>query len=443
MKKVIITIIAVIVVASLMVACLAGCNETTNNGTTNNGTNSGTNNGTNSGTNSDTNKYEGFKVGLICLHDKNSTYDKNFINAMEEVQRELGLTNDQVIIKTGIPEGIECFNAAEEMVSNGCKVIIADSFGHEQYMIQAAKKYSNVLFCHATGTKAHTEKLPNYVNAFASIYEGRYLAGVVAGMKLAELVAQGKPAKVGYIGAFTYAEVISGYTSWFLGVRSIVPNVTMDVTFTGSWYDETAENNAAKMLIETKGCSLISQHADSMGAPNACEEAGVPNVSYNGSTAAACPDTFLVSSRINWAPYYKYVIDAKIAGKTTADIGYDYTGTIETGSVQLTDLGTAVAEGTAAKLAEVKAGLADGSIKVFDTSKFTVTTRVGDVETSGPLTTYKADVDDMVGDDGKSDYVHETEVIANGEFQESKFRSAPYFDLTIDGINLLDTNYGD
>lgn len=419
MKKTLLTLVAIMFVVAIMLTCFVGCNETNNDGS-----------------NTATLSLSNIKVGLITLHDKNSTYDKNFIVAMEEVQRELGLSNDQVIIKSGIPEGTECFDAAEELVAAGCNVIIADSFGHEAYMIQAAKKYPNTLFCHATGTKAHTEKLANYVNAFASIYEGRYLAGVVAGLKLQELVAQGKAAKVGYIGAFTYAEVISGYTSWFLGVRSIVPQATMDVTFTGSWYDETAENNAAKKLI-AGGCVLISQHADSMGAPNACEEAGVPNVSYNGSTKASCPDTFLVSSRINWAPYYKYVIDAKIQGKTTADIGYDYTGTIATGSVQLTELGDAVAAGTAEKLAEVKAAIAAGTTKVFATNTFTVTTRVGDVETSGPLTTYLADVDDM------GDYVGETEAIANGEFQESKFRSAPYFDLTIDGINLLDVNYGD
>lgn len=420
MKKKVISIVAILLVIAVLASCMvifAACGEKTNT--------------------DDTKTEDTFKVGLICLHDKNSTYDKNFINAMEEVQKELGLSNEQVIIKTGIPEGTECFDAAEEMVAAGCKVIIADSFGHEQYMIQAAKKYPNVMFAHATGTKAHTEKLANYVNAFASIYEGRYLAGVVAGLKLQELVAQGKAAKVGYVGAFTYAEVMSGYTSWFLGVRSIVPEATMEVTFTGSWYDETAENNAAKNLI-SRGAVLISQHADSMGAPNACEEAGIPNVSYNGSTIASCPDTFLVSSRINWAPYYKYIIEAKKAGKTTADIGYDYVGTVATGSVQLTDLGTAVAAGTQTKLDEVKAGLANGTIKVFDTSKFTVTKKDSDGnDVSAPVTSYLADVDDF------GDYQGETEVIANGEFQESKFRSAPYFDLEIDGITLLDRNYGD
>ena len=252
--------------------------------------------------------FSNIKIGMLCLHDKNSTYDRNFIEAMEEVQRELGLSDSQVIIKTGIHESDECYQQAKDLVDKGCNIVFADSFGHESHMIRAAKENPTVLFAHATGTMAHTEDLPNFVNAFASIYEGRYLAGVAAGMKLNEMIEAGKfeakDAKMGYVGAYTYAEVISGYTSFYLGAKSVCPTVTMDVQFTGSWYDETGEKEAANLLIG-KGCKLISQHADSMGAPNACETAKVPNVSYNGSTFSACPDTFIVSSRINWAPYYK------------------------------------------------------------------------------------------------------------------------------------------
>ena len=118
---------------------------------------------------------------------------------------------------------------------------------------------------------------------------------------------------MGYVGAYTYAEVISGYTSFFLGARSVCPSVTMEVTFTGSWYDETAEKEGANKLIED-GCVLISQHADSMGAPTACETAGVPDVSYNGSTESACPNTFIVSSRIDWAPYFEYAMGCVASG---------------------------------------------------------------------------------------------------------------------------------
>ena len=372
----------------------------------------------------DNNEVTDFKVGFIMLHDENSTYDLNFINAAKEACETLGV---EYTIVTNVPEGQECYDKAAELADAGCNIIFADSFGHEDYMIQAAKDFPDVQFCHSTGTKAHTEGLSNYHNAFASIYEGRYLAGVAAGMKLNEMIANGEftadEAKIGYVGAFTYAEVISGYTSFFLGARSVCPTATMEVTFTGSWYDETAEKEGANKLI-ANGCKLISQHADSMGAPTACETKGVPNVSYNGSTAAACPNTFLVSSRIDWTPYFKHAIECTRDGKA---IEADWTGTIGTGSVVLTDMGSAIAEGTEKAVEDAKKELEAGTRQVFDVSTFTVGGQ--------SLSSYQADVDTDPA------YTPDTEVIENGAFQESKFRSAPYFDLRIDGINLLDEAY--
>ena len=368
------------------------------------------------------------KLGFIFLHDENSTYDLNFMNGAKEACAALGLTEDQYIFRTNIPEGQECYDAACELADAGCNIIFADSFGHEDYMIQAAQEFPEVQFCHATGTKAHTQGLSNYHNAFAAIYEGRYLAGVAAGMKLNEMIEAGQftaeEAKMGYVGAFTYAEVVSGYTSFYLGAKSVCPTVTMEVTFTGSWYDETAEKEGANKLI-ANGCKLISQHADSMGAPTACETAGVPNVSYNGSTVAACPNTFIVSSRINWAPYYEYVVNCVKNGEA---IAADWTGTIATGSVVLTDVNEqAAAAGTADKIAEVKADIESGKVHVFDTATFTVDGKT--------LDSYLADVDT------DPDYTPDTEVIENGYFNESAKRSAPYFDLKIDGITLLDTAF--
>ena len=365
------------------------------------------------------------KVGFIFLHDENSTYDKNFIVAAKAACEEL---NVEYVMKTNIPESAKCQEAAEDLIDQGCNIIFADSFGHESYMIEVAKENPDVQFCHATGTRAHTEGLANYSNAFASIYQGRYLAGVAAGLKLNEMIEAGKfmpdEAKMGYVGAFTYAEVISGYTSFYLGAKSVCPTVTMEVQFTGSWYDEAAEKEAATALINN-GCKLISQHADSMGAPTACETAGIPNVSYNGSTQAACPNTFIVSSRIDWTPYFKHIITCVQEGK---DIEDDWTGTLETGSVVLTDVNTAAAApGTAEKIEAVKADLIAGNVQVFDTATFTVGGQA--------LTSYKADVDT------DKDYTPDTEVIADGYFHESEYRSAPYFDLRIDGITLLNEKF--
>ncbi len=378
------------------------------------------------------------KVGFIFLHDENSTYDNNFMTGAEEACKKMGV---EILKKTNIPESNACYDAAADLVDKGCTVIFADSFGHEDYMIKAAKEFTNVQFCHATGTKAHTEKLSNYHNAFASIYEGRYLAGVAAGLKLNEMIAAGKfkaeEAKMGYVGAFTYAEVISGYTSFYLGAKYVCPTVTMEVQFTGSWYDEALEKEAANNLI-SKGCKLVSQHADSMGAPTACETAGVPNVSYNGSTVSACPNTFIVSSRINWEPYFEYMI--KCAQDGTA-IDTDWTGTLKTNSVVLTDVNEkAAAKGTQAKIDEVKAQLDAGTLHVFDTKTFTVTVdgdknKNAKVDADRHLTSYMADVDTDAA------YTADTEVVKDDYFHESESRSAPYFDVQIDGITLLNSKF--
>ena len=396
-----------LLLAAAMLLCFAGC---------------GTKD-TNSG--SDASE---LKVGFIFLHDEQSTYDKNFMDAAKAACEEM---NVGYVQKTQIPESKDCYDAAVELVEvEGCDIIFADSFGHESFLLDAAKKYPDVQFCHATGTQAHTAGVANFHNAFASIYEGRYLAGIAAGMKLNEMIDAGtitaEKAKMGYVGAFTYAEVMSGYTSFYLGAKSVCPSVTMDVKFTGSWYDEQKEKEAAQALI-AGGCVLISQHADSMGAPTACETAKVPNISYNGSTLAACPNTFIVSSRIDWTPYFKYMIGCVKDGKA---IDTDWTGTIATGSVVLTDVNEkAAAAGTADKIKEAKAKLEDGSLNVFDTANFTVK--------GEKLASYKADVDT------DANFEKDTEVVKDGIFEESKYRSAPYFDVEIDGITLLDRNYGD
>ena len=426
MKK----ILAIALVMVLAIGMLAGCGGKTNDTPTNTAAPSGSTETQqpSGGNETPTEPKSDIKVGFITLHDENSTYDLNFINAAKEACATLGISEENYFIYSNVPEGQECYNAAAELVDKGCTYIFADSFGHEDFMIEAAKEFPEVQFCHATGTKAHTEGLSNFHNAFASIYDGRYLAGVAAGMKLNEMIEAGEftadEAKMGYVGAYTYAEVVSGYTAFFLGARSVCPSVTMEVTFTGSWYDETAEKEGANKLIDN-GCKLISQHADSMGAPTACETAGIPNVSYNGSTIAACPNTFIVSSRIDWAPYFVYSIGAVMNGETTDT---DWCGSLETGSVVLTDINeTAAAAGTAEKVAEVREALVSGATHVFDVTTFTVD--------GAAIDSFMADVDTDPA------YTPDTEVVSDGYLHESTARSAPYFTLQIDGINLLDTAY--
>ena len=381
------------------------------------------------------------KAALIAIHGTDSPYDKNFIEAFETACRNKGLKEENYTIITDIPEDFECYNKAIYLADEGYDVIFADSFGHEAHMLKAAEEFPNVQFCHATGTNAHTAGVENYQNAFAAIYEGRYLTGVAAGLKLLEMYGDditAEEAKVGCVAAWPFAEVISGYTAFFLGVRSVVPNATMEVLYTNSWYDEIGEKVAAEILIAS-GCKLISQYADSMGASIACENAGIPNVAYNATTSK---NTFVVASKINWVPYFEYMLDCVINGK---DIDTDYTGTLATGSVEITVLGNAAAAGTQEILDAVKAELIAGTRKVFDCSTFTVNNAKADtsefsnayaitIDPDGHLTAYLADV---INDDL---YVGETDVIKteNGitYFAESEFRSAPYFNIVIDGITV-------
>ncbi len=400
MKKLVVLLLAVCLVFSVFTAC--GGDENQNKDVT----------------------MDNIKVGFIFLHDDKSTYDLNFYNAAKQAVKNLGLREDQVIIKFNIPESVECYNTAIDLVDQGCDVIFANSFGHEEHILAAAKENPNVQFCHATGTLAHTENVNNYQNAFASIYEGRFLAGIAAGMKLNQMIQENKitadQAVMGYVGAYPYAEVKSGYTAFYLGAKYICPSVTMMVDFTNDWYKPDAERDVANSLMD-RGAVLISQHADSLGAPSACEERKVPNVSYNGSTIDTCPQTFIVSSRIDWTPYFEFMVNSVVEGK---DIPADWTGTLATGSVALTDINTAAAApGTAEKIADVKAKLISGEVKVFDTNNFTVKNE--------KITSYQADVDT------DKDYTKDTEAIENGVFYESKHRSAPYFDIDIDGITIL------
>ena len=385
------------------------------------------------------------KIGVVLLHNETVGYDENFMLAIEAACDNLGIDKDKnLLMKKDIPEDSACYDACVELVEDGCDLIFADSFGHEEFVIKAAEEFPEVQFFHATGTNAKLAGLDNFHNAFASIYEGRYLAGVVAGLKLNELIESGaitaEQAKMGYISAKPYAECISGYTSYYLGARSVCPSATMVVTYTDSWADLALEQEAAKKLIK-EGVVLMSEHADTDGSPMACEDetkAGNPlyHVGYNINFNDIAPNANLVSSKIDWTPYFEYIFAAVANGE---EVEADYCGTLKTGSVRLTEYNDAnVTEEMKAKVEEVKEGLLDGSIKVFDTATFTVTPDRAEnafvtveVDAEGHLVSFTADA---VAD---ANFTPDTESVIDGEVAESLHRSAPYFNIIIDGIEIV------
>lgn len=367
---------------------------------------------------------DGFKVGVILVGDENEGYTYAHMEGIEAARVACGLEKDQIIYKYNIGENEACHQAAVDLVEQGCKIVFANSFGHESFLIQAAKEYPDVLFCHATGqTAAKQTDLKNIFNYFTAIYEARYVSGVVAGMKLKELMDNGTVTDphVGYVGAYPYAEVVSGYTAFFLGIQSIVPDAYMEVQYTNKWFDLTLEAEAANALM-ARGCVIIGQHADSTGAPSAIQAAhddgtypNVYSVGYNIDMLNVAPDVALTSPQNNWGAYYTYAIKTAMEGKEMQqDWCYGYIDE----AVQISQLGTACAEGTQEAVAAVIEKIKNGELHVFDCSTFTVN--------GEHLTSY----DKSYGFEG-------VELIWDGYFHESEVISAPLFDIRIDGITEL------
>lgn len=382
------------------------------------------------------------KIGVILVGDETEGYTLAHMDGIKAAAASMEIPDNQIIWKYKTPEDQTCYDAALDCIGQGCNLIISNSYGHQTYMVLAAEEYPDVTFVSMTGDFAALTGLDNFKNAFTKVYEARYVSGVVAGMKLAELLSNGELSaekqpnsfdadgnvKIGYVGAFDYAEVVSGYTAFFLGLRSIVPNVVMEVNYTNSWFDIDKEAAAAEALI-AKGCVIIGQHADSTGAPAATQkllDAGniCYSVGYNIDMLPTAPTAALTSPTNGWSVFYAELFTAVQNGEAfPANWAKGY----EADAVAVTELGSSCAAGTAEKVNEVVAAIKDGSLKVFDTATFTVN---GETVTTAPVDMTIMDWATMT-----VAYEGETyEAIVDGAFVESEFRSAPYFALRIDGI---------
>ena len=388
------------------------------------------------------------KIGVILVGDETETYTKAHIDGINEAAEKLGVPTDNIEWKERVAESEDCYDAAKALVADGCTLVISNSYGHQDYMKEAADEFTDVNFVSMTGDYAALSGDDNMHNYFTAVYESRYVSGVVAGMKVAELDANGEiPAegydadgnvKIGYVGAYPYAEVVSGYTAFYLGVQSVFPKVVMDVQYTNSWFDIEGEAAAADNLIK-RGCVIIGQHADSTGAPDTVEKAWqngqvVYSVGYNMSMLDVAADAALTSATNVWSVYYTELLDAVLKGEA---IPQDWSKGYDDGAVAITELGPKVAEGTEEKVKEVEAALKDGSLHVFDTSKFTVGGK--------QVTDEDATIDLSYMDYSTNTVVYEGEkksALATADdgttyFEESVLRSAPYFSLRIDGITEL------
>jgi len=405
MKKLIALVLAVFMLLSLVACDTAGAKDNTDEKTV--------------------------KVGLICIGDENDQgYTYNFIRGKEAATEALAAKgiNVEWVVKYNILENSGCEDANIELADDGCSIIINNSYGHEPYMLKVAADYPDVTFIGCTNQASWGDDLDNTHNAFANIYEGRYCAGVVAGMKLQEMIDAGKitaeQAVIGYVGAFSFAEVISGFTSYYLGAKSACPSVTMKVQFVGSWSDATQESLAASALADM-GCVLISQHSDNSTPATVAQEKGVFHTGYNNDMISVAPEASLIGTRIDWSVYFVHAIETIVNG---GELEQDWCAGMNENAVVMTDLNEEIAaEGTAKKLEETMKAIKDGSLKVFDSTTFTVG---GAAVTSS----FALDTDGDFAPDSE-------EAVFEGAYHESYFQSAPYFALRIDGIEWINEAY--
>lgn len=384
------------------------------------------------------------KFGFILLGDENEAYTVAHINGIKAAAKKLGIADEDIMMKKKVAEDDSVTTAGEDLVASGCSLIISNSYGHQDYVYDLASQYSDVEFVAATGDYAAIGGLDNFHNAFTNIYEARYISGIVGGMKLKQLIAENKLTdknmddqgnyKIGYVGAYTYAEVVSGYTAFYLGVKSIVDNVVMDVEFTDSWFDIDKESAAAENLVNS-GCVIIGQHADSTGAPSKVESLlgqgkVCYSVGYNVDMLSVAPNAALTSSANNWEVYYEYAMKSILDGK---ELSHDWSEGLKTDAVGITALGSSCAEGTKEAVEKAEQDIKDGKLHVFDTSKFTVKGETVteykvdfshyDFTTNPPTVIYEGETKNVIKTAGDTYYV-----------EESTERSAPYFNLYIDGI---------
>lgn len=371
--------------------------------------------GIHSATNTETKQ---IKVGFIFVGDEITPYTKNFMKARDHVIEVYG---DQVtcVTKYNVSED-QIEGPLKELVEEKCDYIIAASYGYGPKVKEVAAQHPEIQFCVPTGDNANTDPvISNYHNFLGTIYQGRYICGVIAGEKLKEMISAGviapEQAKIGYVAAFPFAEVISGYTSFYLGVRSVVPEATMLVKYTDTWSDYALEKQVATELID-QGCVVISQHSDTVGPATACENAEgeipVYHVGYNQSMTDIAPTRSLVSCSVDYSYYFEQSVYALLHGKRIEDCidgkvyGQDAMAGIEKGWVRILDINHAILpENIDAVVDDTMMKMENGEIRVF----------------SGPFT-------------GTNPYDETDRIDLTTPFIENETSSSPAFSYVLDDV---------
>ena len=355
---------------------------------------------------------DGVKAGFVYDNDESTPYTYNFSLAKDAVERKYGERVEIFTCSNVLDDQIE--EPIRELAAKGCDIIFFNGYG--ELVRELAAEYPQIQFCQTSYMDMSDQAVPaNYHTFKGEAYQGRYVSGIAAGMKIRQMISEGiiseDQAVVGFVAAFPTSEVISGYTAFLLGVRSVVPQAVMRVRYTETWSSYAQEKSAAQQLIR-EGCVILSQHTDTIGPAIACEEASQSKPVYfvgnNQSMSEVAPGASLVASRVCWEPYVLTAVDAvmknkKIEAAVSGRVhGTDVSAGFEKGWVEMIDLNLqAAAPGTQeamdSAIEQFKRGKGDFVFKGDDTGvnpddpKDTCDLRTGYVEnenTSYPLFHY-------------------------------------------------------
>lgn len=294
----------------------------------------------------------GLKVGFIYI---GSVGDVGYTFAHDQGRKYLETTlkdkNVTTLAVENVPETAEVEKTINNLIDQGCKAIFATSYGYMDHVEKAAKEHKDVKFFHCSGNKSNTT---NFVNYFGQIEEGRYLSGIVAGLKT-------KTNKIGYVAAMQIPEVIRGIDFFTLGVRSVNPNAVVNVKWTNTWYDPQVEKDAATALLN-EGNDVIAQHQDSTASQIAAQEKNAFAIGYNSDSSKAAPKAYLTAPVWNWGVYYVDQVKKILDGTWKAE---NYLGGMKDGVVDLGPMSDLVDADIKAKVEEAKKKILDGSLKVL------------------------------------------------------------------------------
>ena len=294
---------------------------------------------------------DNIKIGFVYIGTIN---DQGYTQAQDQGRlalKDLGIDIEkQTMYKENVPENADCEKAIRDLIDAGCNVIYSTSFGFMDWTLKVAEDFPNIKFGHCSGYKT-AENMSAY---FGKIYEARYLAGIVAGLKT-------KSNKIGYVAAFPIPECIRGINGFTQGVRSVNPDATVEVVWTNTWFDPTVEKQGALELLN-KGCDVIEQHQDTTAPQVAAQEKGAFCIGYNSPTPFAAPKAYLTAPIFMWGTFIKDDVSKILDGTWTSR---KYWEGLDKGMVDLDALSELCAPGTAEKVAEAKKAIIDGSLKIF------------------------------------------------------------------------------